>query len=54
VRWSLDIRYSDPAQPTGRDEVAGFLARSRQHPEAVAKSHLDWLAALEAHGSRAA
>jgi hypothetical protein len=44
VRWSLDMRYSDPAQPTGREEVPGFLARSRAHPDQVAKSHLDWLA----------
>lgn len=44
VRWSLDLRYSDPARPTGREEVPGFLARSRARPEAVAKSHWDWLA----------
>jgi ectoine hydroxylase-related dioxygenase (phytanoyl-CoA dioxygenase family) len=46
VRWSLDIRYSDPALPTGRAEVPGFLVRSRAHPEAVARSHHDWLAAF--------
>jgi phytanoyl-CoA hydroxylase len=44
VRWSLDLRYSDPAQPTGRAEVPGFLARSRAFPERVAQSHHDWLA----------
>jgi phytanoyl-CoA hydroxylase len=44
VRWSLDLRYSDPAQPTGRAEVPGFLARSRAFPERVARSHHDWLA----------
>ena len=43
IRWSLDIRYSDPSKPTGRDEVPGFLARSDAHPECVAKTHLDWL-----------
>jgi len=47
VRWSLDLRYSDPARPTGRAEVPGFLARSRAHPEAVARSHRDWLALFE-------
>ena len=43
IRWSLDLRYSDPAQPTGRAHVPGFIARSRKRPEAVAKSNLDWL-----------
>lgn len=43
IRWSLDIRYSDPSMPTGRDEVPGFLARSRARPRHVAKTHLDWL-----------
>jgi hypothetical protein len=54
VRWSLDIRYSDPAQPTGREEVPGFIARSPKDPTSVARSHLDWLAILEAHKTRAA
>ncbi len=48
VRWSLDIRYSDPALPTGRAEVPGFIVRSRAHPERVAKSHRDWLALMDA------
>lgn len=43
IRWSLDLRYSDPSFPTGRDGTPGFIARSRKHPEAVAKNHLDWL-----------
>ena len=47
IRWSVDIRYSDPAKPTGRDEVPGFVARSRTHPEWVTKSHLDWVRLLE-------
>ena len=50
VRWSLDIRYSDPGQPTGRAEVPGFIVRSRAHPERVATSHLDWLALMEKAG----
>jgi phytanoyl-CoA hydroxylase len=50
VRWSLDLRYSDPSQPTGRADVPGFIARSRARPGSVAKSHLDWLAAFEARG----
>ncbi len=47
IRWSLDIRYSDPSKPTGRDEVPGFLARSRAHPSSVAKTHLDWLERMQ-------
>lgn len=42
IRWSVDVRYSDPSKPTGRDEVPGFVARSHAHPERAAKSHLDW------------
>lgn len=43
VRWSVDLRY----QPTDQDPMpqhgAGFLARSRKHPERVATLD-DWLA----------
>ena len=47
IRWSLDLRYSDPAQPSGRDGVPGFIARSKAHPESVAQSVDDWLALFE-------
>ena len=47
IRWSLDIRFSDPSMPTGRDEVPGFLARSRARPGYVAKTHLDWLELMQ-------
>lgn len=47
VRWSLDLRYSDPGMPTGRD-VPGFIARSRTNPASVARSHLDWLGVMAA------
>ena len=47
IRWSLDLRYSDPAQPSGRDGVPGFIARSEAHPESVAQSVDDWLALFE-------
>ena len=43
VRWSLDLRYSDPSQPTGRD-AAGFIARSERDPDSVTRSLSDWLA----------
>ena len=48
VRWSLDIRYSVLDMPTGRDEVPGFVARSRRSPERVTKDAAEWRAAVEA------
>ena len=50
VRWSLDTRYCSLGLPTGRDHVPGFVARSRAHPESVARSHLDWLRLYEEAG----
>lgn len=48
VRWSVDLRY----QPTDQDPMpqhgAGFLARSRRHPERVADLD-DWLAERPEH-----
>lgn len=48
VRWSVDLRY----QPTDQDPMAahgaGFLARSRIHPERVADLE-DWLAERPEH-----
>lgn len=48
VRWSVDLRY----QPTDQDPMAaygaGFLARSRIHPERVAQVD-DWLAERPEH-----
>ncbi len=43
ARWSLDLRYSDPKMPTGRDEVPGFIARSKSDPASVTESLEDWL-----------
>ena len=43
VRWSLDLRYSDPRMPTGRDGVPGFIARSKAQPASVANNLTDWL-----------
>jgi phytanoyl-CoA hydroxylase len=43
VRWSLDLRYCDWRQPTGRPDIPGFVARSAKHPEKVAQSVEDWL-----------
>ncbi len=35
VRWSVDSRYQDAAKPTGYQPEAGFLARSKLHPDNV-------------------
>ena len=43
VRWSVDTRYCRIGLPTGRSRVPGFVAHSREHPERVARSHLDWI-----------
>ena len=43
VRWSLDTRYSRIGLPTGRSQKPGFVARSRENPERVARSHHDWI-----------
>ncbi|MBT3344000.1 MAG: phytanoyl-CoA dioxygenase family protein [Gemmatimonadetes bacterium] len=44
IRWSLDLRYSDPRQPTGRDDVPGFIARSKADPARVCPSVETWQA----------
>ncbi len=51
IRFSFDLRYSPLGLPTGRDEFPGFVARSRQHPEAVLTDHRQWAALWE--GARA-
>ena len=48
VRWSVDTRYSALGLPTGRADLPGFVARSRRHPERVARSADDWNRAAEA------
>ena len=47
IRWSMDIRYSDPRMPTGRDGVPGFIARSKAQPASVANTLADWLRLFE-------
>ena len=47
IRWSMDIRYSDPRMPTGRDGVPGFIARSKTQPASVANNLEDWLRLFE-------
>ena len=44
VRISLDLRYQPIGQPTGRPAFApaGFIARSRAHPEQVLRDPRVW------------
>ena len=42
IRWSIDIRYCNPAQPTGRSNVPGFIAQSLKQPEAVTTEYAQW------------
>jgi phytanoyl-CoA hydroxylase len=44
IRWTLDIRYSNPDRPTGRAHVPGFVARSGAKPERVTRSDQEWRA----------
>jgi ectoine hydroxylase-related dioxygenase (phytanoyl-CoA dioxygenase family) len=50
VRWSVDTRYSAIGLPTGREDTPGFVARSRAHPESVARSYHDWIQAFTGAG----
>ena len=47
IRWSLDLRYSHPDLPTGRQQVPGFIARSRRDPASVCPSAEEWLRIVE-------
>ena len=42
MRWSFDLRYNPIGQPTGRPAFPGFVARSRQHPEAELREPAAW------------
>ena len=50
IRWSLDLRYSHPDLPTGREGVPGFIARSRRDPASVCTSAEEWLRIVEDAG----
>ena len=51
IRWSLDLRYSDPAMPSGRDSVPGFIARSERDAGCVTRSLEDWQRIMEKSGA---
>jgi hypothetical protein len=42
IRWSFDLRYQPPGEPTGRAAFPGFLARSSLHPEQVLRDPDAW------------
>jgi len=42
VRWSFDLRYSVPGQPTGRPAFPGFVARSRRDPASELRDPEIW------------
>jgi phytanoyl-CoA hydroxylase len=48
VRWSVDLRYQPIDQERMREYGVGFLARSRQNPNRVARLQ-DWLEGREEH-----
>ena len=49
VRWSVDSRYQDAAKPTGYQPEAGFLARSRLHPENVVTTPAEFKRVRDEH-----
>ena len=42
VRWSLDLRYNPVGQKSGRDELPGFVARSRRQPDSELNDPKKW------------
>jgi phytanoyl-CoA hydroxylase len=42
IRWSMDLRWQDPAKPTGRPFYPGFIARSKARPETVQSDFEAW------------
>lgn len=42
IRWSMDLRWQDPAKPTGRPFYPGFIVRSRSRPDTVQADYEQW------------
>jgi phytanoyl-CoA hydroxylase len=42
IRWSMDLRWQDPAKPTGRPHYPGFIVRSAARPETVQLDYDEW------------
>lgn len=47
VRWSVDTRYCQMGLPTGREDVPGFVARSKANPGSVTPDHHAWNALFD-------
>jgi hypothetical protein len=52
IRWSFDLRYQPIGQPTGRDELPGFVARSRNNPAQELHDYAEWVARWQAAKAR--
>lgn len=44
IRWSFDLRYNPVGQPTGRDWLPGWVARSRSAPGSEMRDYGEWVA----------
>ena len=42
IRWSMDLRWQDPAKPTGRPFYPGFIVRSVARPETLQSDYDEW------------
>ena len=42
IRWSFDLRYHPPGQPSGRAAFPGFVARSRSRPRTELRDPAAW------------
>lgn len=42
IRWSMDLRWQDPAKPTGRPHYPGFIVRSQARPDTVQHDYDEW------------
>ena len=51
-RWSFDLRYNVTGQPTGRDHLPEFIARSHSNPESELRDWQDWRDLWEATRAR--
>ncbi|NKB66215.1 MAG: hypothetical protein GKR89_04070 [Candidatus Latescibacteria bacterium] len=47
IRWSMDLRYQQTGQPTGRWFTPGFIARSRANPNSECPDWRAWVTAVE-------
>lgn len=54
TRWSVDFRYHHADTPSGYPAEAGFLARSRRHPEQVVDSFEEFNRVRTGHKGRRA